>query len=414
MLPEIPRPDAVTRQRRAVGVLLSVSQMVAGDLKLASVLRSAMAAAAEAMNAEACSILLQDGETGELAFRLAEGDHTSGLDQIRIPTDDHSIAGWTAKHGRSLLVPEAYEDSRFNRGYDARTGFRTHSLICVPLQAKQRQLGVIQILNRRDGRPFDGEDLELAEAVASLIAVAIHNAEEHEARVSAERVASIGQAIAGMAHCIKNILNGLRGGAYIIDQNLDQEEGNEPLLRGWAMVRRNQELLSGIVLDMLSYSKARKPVVRPSQIDDLCLDVIALHQARADDEGVMLVGKTDMDLPLVPIDETAIRRCLINLVGNAIDACKESKGTVTIETGRNGTGSCLALRVSDTGCGMDEATARKVFAPFFSTKGNKGTGLGLAVTLKIVEEHGGSIAVDSTPGVGTEFVIELPFVPAGE
>jgi putative methionine-R-sulfoxide reductase with GAF domain len=192
-------PPATHADRRALDALAQVCQMVAGDLELKAVMRSAMRAAESAMNAEACTIFRRDAAGERLQFYIVDGPQSGSLVSSTLPINDHSIAGWVARHQEPLLVPDAYRDSRFNRDYDARTGFHTRSIICTPLVAKGRPLGVIQVLNRRDGRSFDEEDLELARPVASLIAVAIYNAEEHEARVNAERLATIGQMMAGMA-----------------------------------------------------------------------------------------------------------------------------------------------------------------------------------------------------------------------
>jgi len=401
------RSEIATPDSRGVHVLVSVTQMVAGTLERDAVLDAAMDAAAEAMNAEACSILLNDPVTGELCFHLVKGERTDGLDSARICVDDDSIAGWVAAHQEPLLIPDAYDDARFNPAYDKKTGFHTQSVICVPLVAKEKELGVIQVLNRRDGESFDADDLELCQAVASLIAVAIHNAEEHAARLQAERVAVVGQTIAGLAHCIKNILNGLNGGSYIIDQNLGKGDP-ERAKRGWAMVKRNMGLLSNIVLDMLSYTKSRKPALNPTPVNRLCEDIVALLEGQAREGNVTLAAQLSDDIDEVDVDEAALKRSLINLVGNAIDASKEKQGTVTLETALENGSDRFTLTVRDTGCGMPPEVVEKIFNPFFSTKGNKGTGLGLAVTKKIVEEHSGVLEVESTLGEGTAFIITLP------
>ena len=404
-------PSGALPRRTPLEILAHVCQMVAGDLDAAAVMRSAMRAAEEALDAEACTIFRLDAGGEALLFHIVDGPHSDGLASATLPVDDHSIAGWVAAHREALLIPDAYRDSRFNPAYDARTGFRTRSVICAPLVAKGRLLGVVQVLNRRDGRSFDEADLELARAVAGLIAVAIHNAEEHEARVSAERLATVGQMMAGMAHCVKNILNGLQAGSYIMDQSLaGAPEGG--VARGWEMVKRNMGLLSTIVLEMLSYSRPRKPNLQPCNIGELCQGIAALLKEQAAQKGVTLV--TDSNVTEAWIDETAIKRCLLNLVGNAIDACGPSGGLVQIEAAPAQCDGRFAIRVRDNGCGMDAAAKQKLFAPFFSTKGNKGTGLGLPVTKKLVEEHGGSIHVESEPGRGTEFTLLLPARPAEE
>ena len=384
--------------------------MIAGNLDLPALLRSAIHAAADAIGTEACSILLHDPEKEELYFQVVEGPRTGDLARVAVPINDHSIAGWVASHRQPTLVPDAYRDSRFTPTYDQRTGFRTRSVLCVPLVAKDRFLGVIQLLNRRDGEVFDQDDLELAEAVAGLIAVAIHNTEEHEARLKAERLATVGQTIAGMAHFVKNILNGLRAGSFIIDQHLGSESESR-VVHGWGIVKRNMQRLNTIVLDMLSYSRDREPLRRPCPIGALCEDVISLLRHQAAAKGVTLV--TSCHVEQACVDEAAISRCLINLVGNAIDACAQG-GMVRLEAESDADPQCFALHVRDNGCGIPPEECEKIFDPFYSTKGSKGTGLGLAVTLKTVREHGGEVQVDSTPGQGTTFSMILPIQPPAE
>ncbi|MFO8013698.1 MAG: ATP-binding protein [Phycisphaerae bacterium] len=391
--------------------LTGVSQMLAGNLDLPALLRSAIHAAADAVGAEACSILLKDPEKPEMHFHVVDGPRTGDLAQVAVPVNDRSIAGWVANHRRPALVPDAYRDSRFTPAYDQRTGFRTRSVLCVPLVAKERFLGVVQLLNRRDGEVFDQDDLDLAGAVAGLIAVAIHNAEEHEARLKAERLATVGQTIAGMAHFVKNILNGLRAGSYIIDQHLGGESESR-VVHGWNIVKRNMQRLNNVVLDMLSYSRDRQPLRRPCPIGALCEDVVGLLQPQAGEKGVTLV--TSCHVEEAAVDEAAVSRCLINLVGNAIDACGEG-GLVRLEAEPDAADPArFVLRVRDNGCGIPPGDCEKIFDPFYSTKGSKGTGLGLAVTLKTVQEHQGEAHVESAPGQGTTFSLILPLEPPDE
>jgi signal transduction histidine kinase len=163
--------------------------------------------------------------------------------------------------------------------------------------------------------------------------------------------------------------------------------------------------LSNIILDMLNYSKPRKPLLQPCDVQSLCEDVARLVGEQAAAKGVAISVASEVGE--VQIDETAIRRCLLNLVGNAVDAC-EGGGTVRLEAVQGDSGSEFALRIQDDGSGIEPQALEKIFDPFFSTKGGKGTGLGLPVTKKIVEEHGGHVRVDSTPGSGTVFTLVLP------
>ena len=226
----------------------------------------------------------------------------------------------------------------------------------------------------------------------------------------AERMAAIGRVVAGMAHYIKNILSGLRGGAFIIDHAIRKENLNK-LKEGWDMVGRNLKYLSNIVQNMLIYSTDRRPVCRSVNPNALALDVLELMRDIAKLSNVSLVHKLKPGLDNLDMDPTAMHRCLLNLICNAIDACMERdknwQGVVTVTTDRP-KGWGVRFRVKDNGVGMDRKTQQKIFEDFFSTKGYKGTGLGLPVTQKIIEEHQGKLSLSSQLGKGTTFTVLLP------
>ena len=402
------RPGGTHQAGQAAAVLYQVSQVIGGTLDLGAVLRSAMTAVASAMNATACTIYLRAAGSDELYFHTVQSQYAGDLRDLRLPIDEHSVAGWVAEHHEMLSIREAYGDARFNSAYDEATGFRTHSILCAPLLVRGKLVGVVQILNRRDGEPFDAWDSELLKGVASLVAVAVDSAAQHEALMRGERLATVGQTVAGLAHCIKNILNSLQGGSYILEQRLKGPETSDELRKAWGIVARNLSFLSDVVLDMLSYAKRRDPLRRPCRIEDVCQDVADFLAEQARGANVELTCHSDPALGEVMIDETSIRRCLMNLVGNSIDACSDAGGTVELDAGPGDSADILEIRVADNGCGIEPNMLGTVFDPLISTKGGKGTGLGLAVTRKIVEEHGGTIHVRSQVGEGTVFQIELP------
>jgi PAS domain S-box-containing protein len=229
--------------------------------------------------------------------------------------------------------------------------------------------------------------------------------------VNSERLAAVGQTVAGMAHCIKNILHGFKGGSYLVDVGLERDN-TEKLRNGWEMIQRNITRTSDLVMDLLSYSKEREPEYErcdPNQIAD---DVCELLKNVAEDHDVSLVEAFSDKIQPVVMDPRSVHRSLMNLVTNAIDACifdpivdKDHRVTVVTDIEDNGV---LRFEVSDNGCGMTEEVRSKLFSSFFSTKGVKGTGLGLLVTAKLVEEHKGTIDVVSTEGEGTTFILRLP------
>ena len=163
-----------------------------------------------------------------------------------------------------------------------------------------------------------------------------------------------------------------------------------------------------LVLDMLTYSKEREPEYELSDINEIIESVCDLVGTKVSKNGVHITCTLDPLLGEIMLDPKGLRRCLLNLVSNAVDACKdEEEGSVEITTETNDDTTFL-IKVSDNGCGIKEQERKKMFQIFFSTKGSKGTGLGLAVTQKIISEHSGTIAVESEVGRGTIFTIELP------
>uniref|UniRef100_UPI0035686EEC PAS domain S-box protein n=1 Tax=Desulfosarcina sp. TaxID=2027861 RepID=UPI0035686EEC len=229
--------------------------------------------------------------------------------------------------------------------------------------------------------------------------------------VNSERLAAVGQTVAGMAHCIKNILHGFKGGSYLMDVGLGRDN-TEKMRKGWEMIQRNITRTSDLVMDLLSYSKEREPEYETCQPNEIAEDVCELLEGVARDHDVTMAREfSDRMVPVV-MDPRTVHRCLMNLVTNAIDACifdpdVDKDHQVTVATERENTGT-IRYDVKDNGCGMSEEVRAKLFSSFFSTKGVKGTGLGLLVTAKLVEEHKGTIHVESTEGEGTTFSIRFP------
>ena len=201
----------------------------------------------------------------------------------------------------------------------------------------------------------------------------------------------------------------MHGGAFILEKGLDRDN-LERVRQGWEMVRRNTGFMEELVYDLLTYSKERRPEYSATDINALCGDVVEMCRQRAASRNVALALAPAEGIGPVELDPKGIRRCLMNLVMNGIDAC-ESGGAVTVKVLGPDPQGFIRLVVADTGCGMSKETLDKLFTEFFSTKGSKGTGLGLPVTKKIIEEHGGRIEVESRPGAGTTFTIFLPASP---
>jgi PAS domain S-box-containing protein len=226
--------------------------------------------------------------------------------------------------------------------------------------------------------------------------------------IESERMAAMGRATAGIAHGVKNILHGMKLGAFMVDKGLEGEKA-DLLRKGWNLVGKNINRISRMTLDMLSYARSSPPVRQSCSLNDIVNEVCDLMEEKAKERQIQLIRDLDTAMPLVEVDAEGIHSCLMNLVTNAIEAFPEtsSGGQITVSSGDEAEAGVL-LQVKDTGRGMTKELQEQVFAHLYSTKGARGTGLGLAITQKIVREHGGTIQLESEPNKGSCFTIRLP------
>ena len=231
--------------------------------------------------------------------------------------------------------------------------------------------------------------------------------------IQSQKFAAIGQAVTGIQHAIKNMLNALKGGAYIARVGMSKD--NRPQVEeGLGMVEEGIERISSLSHNMLNFAREWKPELEPVDLGDLVASVCELNRQTAADRGVALSHAAIEHLPAAMCDPKLIHMATTDLVVNAIDACtwKQYCGgespEIALGTSVAEDGQWMVIEVRDNGCGMTEAIRRNVFAPFFSTKKTLGTGLGLAVTARIIKVHGGEISVESEPDHGTTFRIHIP------
>ncbi len=244
--------------------------------------------------------------------------------------------------------------------------------------------------------------------VARQAALAIESRQFQDALVRAERFAAMGQTIAVLSHHIKNILQGVRGGSYLIRTGLDQKK-DEMIRQGWGIVERNQSRIYDLVMDMLSYSKDRVPALQAADLNRVMQEVAELGAAMGRECGVAFEFRPGDSLPEASFDVEGIHRAVLNIVSNAIDAASSGESpAVVLKTGYDKAADVMLVAVSDNGPGIPEDQRASIFNVFESSKGNRGTGIGLPVSRKILREHGGRIRIEGGPGEGTRFVLSWP------
>jgi len=229
----------------------------------------------------------------------------------------------------------------------------------------------------------------------------------HEQQMErAERLASLGELAAGIAHEIKNPIAGISGAMQVLMQDFEENDGRREIMEE---ILKQIERIDRDVKDLLSYAKTAEPELAPKDVGELINEAIFLIREPAMQQQVRIITAVAEDLPMVLLDEKLIQQVLVNLELNAVQAMPNG-GTLTITARRRrepGEADSLAIEVRDTGCGIEPDKIDKIFTPFFTTR-HTGTGLGLSISQNMVRAHEGRLEVTSEPGHGSCFVILLP------
>ena len=409
-----PLPDAQLGAALAhLAILFETSQVVSRIVEIPQLLERVLELALRSVPAErGVALLRRDGEEGcEPVAVVTREPHQT--ENIRI---SQTIIDYVLRHHEGVLTSDARKDSRFLGGASIQQ-FAIREAICVPMEGRHEVVGVLyldrraamdQVLAREGRTEFTTEHLQLALAVGRIAALAVEETQYYQALLRAERLAAVGQAMAALSHHIKNILQGLRTGGELIEMGLARHD--EAFIRqGWSIVNRNQNRIYHLVMDMLSYSKERTPLWEPVPLRQLVEEVAELLRSRAEELDVTLSVTLPEEEQEVYADAQGIHQALLNLGLNALDAVRDRDGGwVRLTLAWDEAMREVVLEVSDNGPGVPAELRQQIFSPFFSTKGSRGTGLGLAVTEKIVREHEGRIELDSEPGRGATFRIRLP------
>lgn len=394
--------------------VLEICRAMGSGVQLKEVLDTIISLTTREMKAQQGSILLFDEHKDRLQMLSSCGLPPKIVAKGYIPRKG-SIAEWVIEHAEPLILNERAEGEKFQSLDSER---RIVSSMCVPLRAGGDVIGTIN-LNRTEKStpPFCQKDLDGMVVLASQAAIYIDNSRLHHSLLQSERLAAIGQTVAGISHCMKNLITGMKGGLSLSKMARENKDW-DILGQGLDILSNSVSRVSSLALDMLNYSKDREPELAPVNLDELLAEVRGVTRDRILKRDGELVVTLDDDAHLIEADGDEIFRCMLNLVENAIDA-NDDGGKVFITAERSSAEGALRrlsapaeaaiiIRIADEGGGIPEEDFQNIFDPFFSTKGTKGTGLGLAVTRKIIHEHGGSIEVASRPDQPAVFAIFLP------
>ena len=401
----VPEPNAEAVSQ--LGVIYELMQLVGSTFDRQVLLDRVMDLVCEYFKIDRGFILMMssaDDEPEPVVIRYRRKPRTRDERQISV---SQTIVKHVFKKGEGVLSSNAMTDKRFSAG-DSVRAFNIRSAICVPIKFRDRVFGVIHIDSQTANYTYTEDQLRLMTAIGAQTGLALSNAELYQQGLQKARLAAVGETVASISHSIRNILQGMRGGAEVIELGMRKRDLNV-VTNGWPILRRNLDRIYNLTMNMLAYSKQRKPEIESVDLIELLNEIVILVQPQFDSRNVALLTEIEgQKIPPVPADPSGLHQAIMNLVTNAMDAVDQGNGVVTLRCVHDPIRHIVQIVVSDNGQGIAQDQIRRIFQPFHSTKGQRGTGLGLAVTRKIVYEHQGQIHVKSLPDEGATFIISLP------
>ena len=356
-------------------------------------------------------VMLQDESTGALNPVYRKNRKIQSNHQITI---SKTILDYVLKKEEGVLTSNAKDDRRWNSSASIEASGVCEA-ICVPMRGRYGVVGVLYIdtivsatkqSKHSELNVFNDEHLKMMVTIGHQAALAIEDTRFYQSTLQSEKLAAVGQTIANLSHHVKNILQGLRGGGYMVNEGL-KSQNVDTIRSGWEISEKIHGRIESLVLDMLTMSKERKPKLQSIDLVQLIQDVLAIAKTSATDAKVELTWQPAESIENVSVDPEGIHHALLNLVLNAIDATGgRPDAKVLVKATQDPTSTQIVIE--DNGIGIPKSQLTTIFSLFESTKGNRGTGLGLPVSQKIVREHGGEISVSSIVDQGTTFTISLP------
>ena len=396
--------------------LLEISRELTSTVELEPLLHKIVEVAAELTQSDQSSIMLLDMRTGELRFQAARGDQLGQLRDIPVPVEG-SLAGTVFVTGEPIITSDARSDPRHYVSVDEKIDHKTKSLLAVPLQYKDRRIGVLEALNKQDDQEFDKTDLEILTTLAAQATVAIETARLVAALQSAyNRLSELDRRksdfIAIASHELRTPLGLILGYASAL-----REDAEGVAAGHLEVVVRASSRLQHIIESMLnlSYLDTGEMELHAVRLD-ICGEVrqaCAEHNAMSEAKDLVLEVEAPDKPLLIEADKEKVRVVLDNLISNAIRHTSTG-GEVQLQV--TDRGSEVEIGVRDTGEGIPPEELDRIFERFYQvehhmTRRYGGMGLGLSIVKGLVELHGGRVWAESNVGEGSRFVVVLPAQP---
>jgi two-component system, NtrC family, sensor kinase len=311
-----------------------------------------------------------------------------------------------AQHGELVAVADVTKDPRY--GCHPVALKEPHAYICAPLRIRDEIIGVMTA-RWMAVKVFTENQCRIFETATRMIAIVIEKHRTQQENIRAQHLAAIATSLSEIAHYARNLMFAVRVTEANVGRAIERGVGMEGIRDSWEHLKRSNQKIRKLVDDMLNYSRDRDPQLDPANLNELVCRVVEDLQYHAQKHGVAITLDLDYDIPQALLDPSMIYDVLMNLVSNGIDAVPDgAPGQIVVRSLRSPDGGGFRIEVEDNGAGIPVSMQEKIFALFFSTKGERGTGVGLAASRKAIERHGGCIRFRTAEGKGTCFAVDLP------
>jgi signal transduction histidine kinase len=379
--------------------LLDISKDLVSNHDLSTMLNKITATACELSNSEASSILLYNERVKELYFQSATGLDEPVMHGLVVPLDG-SIAGWVVKQGKTVLINDVHNDPRFFEGIEKKTQIITRSLVGIPLIVQEKVIGILEVINHRNGG-FGEYEIEILTILGTQAALAIENT----------RLFQQSDQISELVHEIRTPLSSISTAAFLLQQS---EVSKDQRLSYSKTIYSEAQRLSDMATTFLDLARLEsgRTSFKPSWMNLKVLvdDILEIFLTQTEESGIHLTTSIKSEYPEIYADRDKLKQVFINLVSNAIKY--NQKGGHIIISADLIENEHLII-VKDDGMGMSPEIVNHLFERFYRSHRTEdqiqGTGLGLSICKRIIENHNGRVSVKSEPDFGTEFEIWLPF-----
>jgi K+-sensing histidine kinase KdpD len=384
-------------QLEKLSKLVEASKSVNSTLDLDKLLGLILDAAVKSTEADRGTVYLVDSIKQELWSKVFGGEN---MVEIRLPLGK-GIAGHVAQAGETINIPDAYSDPRFNPEVDKRTGYRTRNILCMPMKNKDGTIiGVFQLLNKKDG-PFTTDDEHFIDAFSAHASIAIENARLAQEMVANERLSAVGRMASTIIHDIKNPMGTLR----VYAQVMKKKSGNEEAAKLADEMIHQVDRFVNMTQEILDFTRGVSSTnIQELDFGEIMGSVLDFIEKDLSKNNVKLLRNTQY-LGNLKMDQDKMVRVFYNIASNARDAMPQG-GSLEVST--TPVDGFVKIEFKDSGTGMPEEVKKRIFEPFMTYGKKHGTGLGMSIVKKVIDDHKGRIEIDSEMGKGTTIRILLP------